>query len=204
MQITPDPAGRLLGAVHPAAIRSSCRASPPRTSSPCSKTSTPPGKAKKTSVFADKLTVPTGMAPGDGGVYVGQADTLLHLKDTRGTGKADERRVLFAGFGTQDTHPHAQLLPLGARRQSLFPSQGLHIKTDVETPNGPRHWWGGGVWRFGPIGSSSSSTIASIAGTNTWGHTFEPWGRSFCTTLLADGIHLILPDTRSTSRPTAT
>src|SRR5262249_26563090 len=44
------------------------------------------GKARKTSVFADKLTVPTGMAPGDGGVYIGQADTLLHLKDTKGTG----------------------------------------------------------------------------------------------------------------------
>ena len=41
--------------------------------------------------------MPTGLAPGDGGVYVGQADALLHFRDT-GKGNA-ERRVLLAGFG---------------------------------------------------------------------------------------------------------
>jgi glucose/arabinose dehydrogenase len=152
------------------------------------------GKAKKTSVFADKLTVPTGMAPGDGGVYIGQADTLLHLKDTKGTGKADERRVLFAGFGTQDTHHTLNSFRWGPDGNLYF-NQGLYIKTDVETPYGPRHWWGGGVWQLRPDRLRLEVYDRSIAGTNTWGHTFEPWGRSFCTTAWPDGIHLILPDT---------
>jgi putative heme-binding domain-containing protein len=152
------------------------------------------GKAQKTSVFADKLTVPTGMAPGDGGVYIGQADTLLHLKDTKGTGKADERRVLFAGFGTQDTHHTLNSFRWGPDGNLYF-NQGLYIKTDVETPNGPRHWWGGGVWQLRPDRLRLEIYDRSIAGTNTWGHTFEPWGRSFCTTAWPDGIHLILPDT---------
>src|SRR5688572_18632271 len=37
------------------------------------------GKARKSTVFVDGLTVPTGMMPGDGGVYVGQGETLLHF-----------------------------------------------------------------------------------------------------------------------------
>ena len=152
------------------------------------------GKAKKTSVFADKLTVPTGMAPGDGGVYIGQADTLLHLKDTKGTGKADQRRVLFAGFGTQDTHHTLNSFRWGPDGNLYF-NQGLYIKTDVETPYGPRHWWGGGVWQLRPDRLRLEVYDRSIAGTNTWGHTFEPWGRSFCTTAWPDGVHIILPDT---------
>src|SRR5712671_1193777 len=62
------------------------------------------GQARKSSVFVDSLTVPTGIMPGDGGVYVGQGESLLHYRDSRGQGKADERKVVFTGFGTADTH----------------------------------------------------------------------------------------------------
>jgi putative heme-binding domain-containing protein len=154
----------------------------------------PDGKAKKTSVFVDKLTVPTGMAPGDGGVYIGQAESLLHFKDTKGTGKADQRRVLFAGFGSQDTHHTLNSFRWGPDGNLYF-NQGLYIKTDVETPLGPRHWWGGAVWQLRPDRLRLEIYDRSIAGTNTWGHTFDPWGRSFCTTAWPDGVHLILPDT---------
>ena len=36
----------------------------------------------------------------DGGVFVGAAPDMLYLKDTDGDGKADVRRVVFTGFGT--------------------------------------------------------------------------------------------------------
>src|SRR3954464_11251272 len=36
------------------------------------------GKARKSQIVVDGLMVPTGMMPGDGGVYVGQAESLLH------------------------------------------------------------------------------------------------------------------------------
>jgi hypothetical protein len=53
-------------------------------------------------VFADGLMIPTGIEPGNGGAYVGQGTELLHLKDTNGDDKADERRVVLRGFGTGD------------------------------------------------------------------------------------------------------
>src|SRR5688572_5595386 len=107
------------------------------------------GKARKSTVFAGKLTIPTGLAPGDGGVYVGEADKLLHFKDTDGDGKADERRVLLTGFGTQDTHHTLNSFRWGPDGHLYF-NQGIYTKSSVETPHGPRRLWGGCVWQLRP------------------------------------------------------
>lgn len=61
-------------------------------------------RADKFTVFAEKLSIPTSLAFSHGGVIVQQAPDTLFLKDTDGDGKADERRVLFSGWGTSDTH----------------------------------------------------------------------------------------------------
>ena len=71
------------------------------------------GKAEKTTVFADGLLIPTGILPGDGGVYVVDSTDLLHLKDTDGDGKADKREVILSGFGTEDTHHMVHALRWG-------------------------------------------------------------------------------------------
>ncbi|NJM55736.1 MAG: hypothetical protein HC841_07415, partial [Verrucomicrobiae bacterium] len=52
------------------------------------------GKAEKATVFADGLLIPTGLAPGDGGVYVGQSTELLHFRDNNGDGKSDQKRIV--------------------------------------------------------------------------------------------------------------
>ena len=38
------------------------------------------GIAEKTTVFADGLLIPTGIAPGDGGAYVANSTDLIHLQ----------------------------------------------------------------------------------------------------------------------------
>ena len=62
------------------------------------------GKADKLTVFADKLYIPTGFELGDGGVYVSQQPNLMFLRDTDGDDRADERRIVLHGFGTEDSH----------------------------------------------------------------------------------------------------
>ena len=62
------------------------------------------GRADKLTVFADGLYIPTGFELGDGGVYVSQQPNLVFLRDTDGDDKADERRILLHGFGTEDSH----------------------------------------------------------------------------------------------------
>ena len=62
------------------------------------------GKADKFTIFADKLSIPTSLVIARGGVIVMQAPDTLFLKDTNGDDVADERTVLFTGWGTSDTH----------------------------------------------------------------------------------------------------
>src|SRR6188472_2871208 len=54
------------------------------------------GKANKTTVFADGLLIPTGLEPGDGGVYVANSTELVHLSASKPGIKADKRRVLLS------------------------------------------------------------------------------------------------------------
>ncbi|HEU0010039.1 MAG TPA: PVC-type heme-binding CxxCH protein [Verrucomicrobiae bacterium] len=62
------------------------------------------GKADKVSVFADGFSLATGLALGNGGVYLGVAPDLLFLEDTNGDDKADKTTVLKTGFGMEDRH----------------------------------------------------------------------------------------------------
>lgn len=62
------------------------------------------GKADKSTVFADKLSIPTSMAFGYGGVIIHMAPDTLLLRDTNGDDVVDERHTLFTGWGTGDTH----------------------------------------------------------------------------------------------------
>ena len=57
------------------------------------------GRFDRSSVFVDGLSWPTAVACYDGGVFIGNAPDILYCKDTDGDGVADERRVVFTGFG---------------------------------------------------------------------------------------------------------
>jgi len=57
------------------------------------------GRFERVTVFADKLPFPTSVLPWQGGVLVAAAPDIWFLKDNDGDGQADERRVLFTGFG---------------------------------------------------------------------------------------------------------
>jgi putative membrane-bound dehydrogenase-like protein len=50
-------------------------------------------------IFAATLSWPTAITCWDGGVFVGAAPDIIYLKDTDGDGKADQRDVVFTGFG---------------------------------------------------------------------------------------------------------
>jgi putative heme-binding domain-containing protein len=62
------------------------------------------GKYDRITVFAEGLNIPSGIAVGNGGVYVANSPDLLFLRDTHGKGKADHKEVLVTGFGRFDTH----------------------------------------------------------------------------------------------------
>src|SRR5687767_1298229 len=133
------------------------------------------GRADQSSVFADGLLIPTGIEPGDGGVYVANSTELLHLKDTDGDGKADQRRIVLSGFGTEDTHHLIHTFRWGVDGRLYF-NQSIYINSHVETPHGVRRLKGSGVWRFRP--ETLAFDVFSRGMINPWGHAHDECGQS--------------------------
>jgi putative membrane-bound dehydrogenase-like protein len=107
------------------------------------------GTADRATRFADGLNMVQGVEPGDGGVYVCDFDQIIHLRDSKGDGHADERRVVFSGFGIGDTHQLVNSITHGPDG-SLWFTQGLHAFSRVETPWGIARLDRAGVWRLRP------------------------------------------------------
>jgi putative heme-binding domain-containing protein len=149
------------------------------------------GRADRTSVFADGLLIPTGIAPGDGGAYVANSTELLHLKDTDGDGKADHRRVVLSGFGTEDTHHILHTLRWGPDGRLYF-NQSTYTHSHIETPYGVRRLGGGGIWQFRP--ETMRLEVFTRGLINPWGHHFDRWGQQFATDGAgSEGINYMVP-----------
>ncbi len=136
------------------------------------------GRADHSTVFADGLSIPHAVVPGDGGVYVTQSTEVLHLKDTDGDGRADRRRAVLSGFGNTDTHHMIHTLRWGPGGHLYF-NQSVYIDSHVETPWGVRQLTAGGIWRYRP--ETARLEVYSRGLCNPWGHAFDRWGQSFAT-----------------------
>jgi putative heme-binding domain-containing protein len=157
------------------------------------------GKADKTTVFADGLLIPTGLEPGDGGVYVGASTELLHLSRQNDLAGPLRRRVVLSGFGTEDTHHMIHTLRWGHDGMLYF-NQSIYIHSHIETPYGPRRLGGGGIWQFRP--ETRRLEVFARGWWNPWGHHFDRWGQSFVTDGAGtEGINPVIVGASYTAAP---
>ena len=157
------------------------------------------GKAKAATVFVDGLLIPTGIAPGDGGVYVANSTELVHF--TEKEGKAVERRTILSGFGTEDTHHILHTLRWGPDSRLYF-NQSIYIHSHIETPWGVKRLPGGGVWRFDPKSMHLEVFVKGLV--NSWGHVWDNYGQEFGTDGAGgEGINYYFPGAVFTSSPDA-
>src|SRR2546430_725618 len=94
------------------------------------------GKADKVTVFADGYSLATGLALGNGGVYLGVAPDFLFLEDTNGDDKADRTTVLKTGFGLEDRHELLNGFAWGPDGW-LYMTHGVFTHSKVRDPNDP-------------------------------------------------------------------
>ena len=73
------------------------------------------GRYDKATVFAAGLAWPTAVICYDGGVFVVVTPDLLYFRDTDDDGVADQRRVIFTGFGKGRSRLNMQALPNSLR-----------------------------------------------------------------------------------------
>ena len=122
------------------------------------------GRADRFTVFADRLSIPTTLCFANGGLIVIESGRTLFMRDTNGDGVADERKVLFSGWGMGDTHATASNLRYGPDNW-IWGVVG-YSGFDGEV-GGKRHKFGMGVFRFKPDGSALEFLRSS--NNNTWG-----------------------------------
>ena len=106
------------------------------------------GKVDKSTIFADGLNIPSGIAVGHGGVWVANAPDILFMQDTDGDLKVDKIEKVVTGFGRTDTHELPNSLTWGPDGW-LYGLNGVFNYCDVkyaeDNPNfDPKHQG----WKF--------------------------------------------------------
>ena len=100
------------------------------------------GIADKVTVFADGFDLATGLALGNGGVYLGAAPNFYFLEDTNAVAnggvltKANKITVLKTGFGLEDRHELLNGFAWGPDGW-LYMTHGVFTHSKVKDPNNP-------------------------------------------------------------------
>ncbi len=137
------------------------------------------GKAKTIKIFDEKLNIPIGVLPlGDGkSVIVSECGSILKLTDTDGDGKADQREVLYTGFGFKDTHGMTNsftAMPDGW----IYATHGFSNDSKVKGKDGHEVvMHSGHTFRFKADGSRIE--IYTRGQVNPFGIAVDPWGNLY-------------------------
>ena len=138
------------------------------------------GKFETRKVFAEKLNLVSGIELGGGGVYVGAAPYLLHLKDADGDDRMDGvPEVLLDGWGWQDTHETLNSFVWGPDGW-LYGCHGVFTHSSVGVPGAAKearvpincHYW-----RYHPERKTFEAWASGTS--NSWGFDWNERGDWF-------------------------
>jgi putative membrane-bound dehydrogenase-like protein len=152
------------------------------------------GKADKFTVFADKLTLPTGIVFARKGIIVAAPPQFIYLEDTDGDDKADKRETIIDCWGIRDTHAQASNLHYGFDNW-IYGCVGYSgIEGYV---GGKKHQFSMGTYRFKPDGSALEFLHQFT--NNSWAHSTNDAGDQFGGT--ANGAPLFFGGIPATAYP---
>ncbi|MEY4307030.1 MAG: hypothetical protein RJA95_398, partial [Verrucomicrobiota bacterium] len=150
------------------------------------------GVADVSRIVADRLLIPSGVAPDNfGGVFVGASTELLHLTNANADGVLADRRIVLSGFGTEDTHHIIHTLHWGIDGR-LFFHQTIYIHSHVETPWGLVRANSGVTFAYDP--NTERLEVHSKGLVNAWGQQEDLNGQTFLTSGAdSSGVHWAFP-----------
>jgi len=150
------------------------------------------GRADKVTVFADGLNLATGLALGNGGVYVGQAPDFLFLQDTNHDDKADTKTVLLTGFGLDDRHELLNGFTWGPDGW-LYMTHGVFTHSRVKIPeaSAPGVEVTAAVARYDP--QTKKFEVFADGTSNPWGVDFDRYGNAFVSACVLDHLFHMAP-----------
>ena len=138
------------------------------------------GKADKRTVFYDKLTFPSGIEVGHGGVWIGAPPNLLFIADKNSDDKPDsEPEIVLDGWGWEDTHETLNDFIWGPDGW-LYGTHGVFTFSNVGKPGTPKNERVGinaGVWRLHPVTRKFERWAEGAS--NQWGIDWNDHGEAF-------------------------
>jgi putative membrane-bound dehydrogenase-like protein len=149
------------------------------------------GRYDESHVFAEKLLWAAGVVPWKGGVFVAAPPDIWYLKDTDGDHRADVRRKVFTGFGTENQQAMLNNLQMGLDHKiygATAGNGGLIRRGDDAT--GPAIPVNGRDFRFDPV----TEQFEPVTGTIQFGNTFDDVGNRFVCSESQPLLHIVLPD----------
>ncbi|TXT20558.1 MAG: membrane-bound dehydrogenase [Planctomycetota bacterium] len=150
------------------------------------------GRFDKSSIFAEGLSWPTGLALWKGGVYVVATPDLWYLKDTDGDGKADERRKVLTGFRKFNVQAVINNLKWGldGKIYGAGSSNGGQIRRGDASDSKPIAMTTAD-FRFDPRDEAGSFEL--LSGGARFGNAFDDWGNRFICNIRNPIQHVVLP-----------
>ena len=150
------------------------------------------GVADVSRIVADRLLIPSGVAPDNtGGVFVGASTELLRLTKPDENGMLSDRRIVLSGFGTEDTHHIIHTLHWGIDGRLYF-HQTIYIHSHLETPWGLVRANSGTAFAYDP--ETERLEVHSKGLVNAWGQQEDLAGQTFLTSGADNtGVHWAFP-----------
>jgi putative membrane-bound dehydrogenase-like protein len=153
------------------------------------------GKADKVTVFADGYSLATGIALGNGGVYLGQAPHLYFLEDTNGDDRMDKQTILKTGFGMEDRHELLNGFAWGPDGW-LYMTHGVftHSKVrdpDAHDPDGFGVQMDAALARFHPV--TRKFEVFADGTSNPWGVDWNERGDAFVSACVIQHLFHMAP-----------
>ncbi len=144
------------------------------------------GRPDRSTVFADRLVMPTGVMRWKQGILVTDAPTVWYFEDTNGDGRADVRRAVLTGFPLNNPQHIVNGLVYGldnwiylanerATVPVIFKDKFGETRTDIrfaDRPDSAPLDANGHGLRFKP----DSHELELLSGSSQFGHDFDEWG----------------------------
>ena len=150
------------------------------------------GIYETSTIWAEGLRLPTSVLPYKGGLLVANAPDLIYLEDSKGTGKADKKRVLYTGFDIANIQQMLSGLQWGLDNwvHGCAGGAGGTITCPDNPKMKPLVLRGRGI-RFKP---DEPGRIEPTSGGGQYGLTADEFGHWFVATNSQHLRHIILPD----------
>ncbi|MDB6117940.1 MAG: putative rane-bound dehydrogenase domain protein, partial [Verrucomicrobiaceae bacterium] len=167
------------------------------------------GTFDKKTVFAEGLSLVSGIETGFGGVWVGAAPYMMFIADKNRDDKPDadpvphpvqglkfQAEILLDGWGSQDTHETLNSFIWGPDGW-LYGCQGVFTYSNVGKPGATdkeRTPLNCCVWRYHPV--RHEFEVFAHGTSNPWGLDYDQYGEFFVTACVIPHLYHIVPGAR--------